>query len=429
VIGTPRIGIELGARTVRAVRLSSGPRGGGPRAVEIDWDRAHPQDLAASLREHLGERASGRIAVALDLPLLLVKHVKLPPLDAVEKRRVVALEPERFFAARAEDVVAVARPEDNLIFAAPEESVTAWIAALEELAPVEIVEPGPLALARAVAHAGVADAVILRDNGTDGVGLMVLRGGRIDRARRVFGGLREAARAVRDEPTPPERLFLTPWTDEGARLVASEIGGAPPEPLPDVSGVLPQFLPAFGAALAIDRPPDAVSSLAPAELTARIGGRRRRERALAIVAGLAALIFAVSSADAWRARALSRLQQELPALRDRAAPALAFQTEIQSLEQEAQTIRAIAVARPEPLRVLAALTRHVPAGAYVRSLRFAGSDWQIDGYAPSAARVLSELGGDPEFTDLHFFAATTRITLGSRTYETFALAFRFAPTH
>ena len=426
MIGAPRIGVEIGARTVRAVRLSPKfSRRRAPEVVEIECDPANPGDVARGLREHLG--ATGRIAVALDLPLLFVRQVKLPALAASEKRRALSLEPERFFATRGADVVAVARAEDNLVFATREESVATWVTALEALAPVEIVEPGPMALVRALARAGVSDAAVLSDGKSDGIGLLVLRGGRIASARRLFGELQDGACTLREEPSLPTRLFLTPWSEEGARIVAAELGGGrAPEPLPDVAGVASRFLPALGAALALDQPPAVHDSLATADLAVRIARRRRRERVVAMLACAAAVVFAVSSADAWRTRALTALQNELPALRDRATPAVALQSEIQSVQQEAQTIRAVALERPEPLRVLAALTRRLPSDAYVRSLRFSGSDWQIDGYAPNAARVLAELGGAPELTDVHFLSATTRVTLGSRTYDSFALAFRFA---
>jgi type IV pilus assembly PilN-like protein len=425
VIGASGIGVEIGPRALRAVRVSgAGWRRRPAQVVEIAGDPATPRDVATILREHFG--ATARIAVALDLPLLCVKQVKLPALAATAKRRIVSLEPERFFATRGEDVVAAARDEDNLVFATREALVTSWIAALEELAPVELVEPGPAALVRALTRAGVGAAAVLRDGQKEGVAMLVLDAGRIVRARRVFGGLREAARALRDEPSLPERVLLDPWTEDGAQVVAAELDCdvARVEPAPTVAGVSSQFLPALGAALALDRPPPVDNSLAPADLAARIGRRRRRELAIAIVACGAALLLALSSADGWRNRALTRLQRTLPAMRERAAPALTLQSEILSVEQEAQTIRAVTLERPEPLRVLAALTRRLPREAYVRSLRFAGADWQIDGYAPNAARVLAELGGAAEFTDVHFLTATTRVSLGSRTYETFALAFR-----
>lgn len=422
-----RLGIELGARTVRAVQVPSGWerwRGARPQAVEIEWERDNLRETVTALREHLG--SNGRLAVALDLPLVFVKQVKLPPLPTAEKQRILALEPERFFAARGDEIVVAAQPDSDLVFAAPEESVATWVSALEQLAPVVRVEPAPVALVRAVAKAGVTDATILRDVDPDGAELIVVRAGRLARVRRVFGGLVAAARAVCAEPAPPTRIFLSPWSEEGARIVASELGGAAPEPLPAVNDVAAPFLTALGAAFTIDRAPDPGSSLAPGELTARIRARRRRERLVAIVACVATLLFAVASLDAWRERALATLQTGLPALRERAAPAVALQGEIQAVQQEAQAIHAIARERAEPLRVLAALSAHLPPGAYVRSLRFSGSDWQIEGYAPNAALVLAQLSRTPALSDLHFLTATTPVTVRQRTYETFALAFRFA---
>lgn len=427
MIGASRIGIEIGPRAVRAVRLSAaGWRRRPAQVVEIEVDPATPRDLVTTLREHFG--ATARVAVALDLPLLCIKQVKLPALAATAKRRIMALEPERFFAMRGQDVVVAARDQDNLVFATREDLVTSWVTALEELAPVEIVEPGPAALVRALTRGGVGNAAVLRDAQKDGVAMLVLDAGRVARARRVFGGLREAARALHDEPSVPEKVLLDPWTEDRARVVAAELDCDVHriEPVPTVAGVSSQFLPALGAALALDRPPPTDNSLAPVDLAVRIGRRRRRDQAIAIVACIAALILALSSADGWRNRALTRLQRSLPVMRERAAPALTLQSEILSVEQEAQTIRAVTLDRPEPLRVLEALTRRLPREAYLRSLRFAGSDWQVDGYAPNAARVLAELGGAAEFTDVHFLTATTHVTLGSRTYETFALAFRFA---
>ncbi len=423
-----RLGIELGARTVRGVRLA-GWRGGPARAVEIEWDRENVGDAVETLREHLGPLPRGRLAVALDLPLLFIKRVTLPPLDATDKQRILRLEPERFFAVRGEEIVAAARADDNLVFAAREGPVAAWVAALEELGPIEIVEPGPAALARALAHAGVSDAAVLWGAHPDGVGLVVVRGGRVALVRRVFGDLEAATLALRDDPPLPGRIYVSPWSEERARTVASCLPGRAPEALPAVADVAAPFLSALGAALAIDGPPDPAGSLAPPALTARITTRRRRDLVVAAVACALALVFAVSSGDAWRARALGTLQAGLPSLRERAAPALALQTEIQAAAREVQAIRRIALDRPDPLRVLAALSSRLPAGAYIRALRSAGRDWQVDGYAPNAAQVLAQLAGTPELQDARFLSATTRVTLGNRTYDSFALAFRFAPAH
>src|SRR5438094_8680859 len=129
-----RLGVELGTRTIRAVRLEGGPRPRA-RAVEIAWDRESPDEAVQALGQHLG--AARRIAVAVDLPLLFTKRVKLPALPAAERRRILRLEPERFFAVRSEDLVPAVRDDDDLIFAAKEAQLAGWVAALAQIAPVE----------------------------------------------------------------------------------------------------------------------------------------------------------------------------------------------------------------------------------------------------------------------------------------------------
>src|SRR6267143_98583 len=84
-------------------------------------------------------------------------------------------------------------------------------------------------------------------------------------------------------------------------------------------------------------------------------------------------------------------------------------------------------ALPISLGVLLALSNHLPAGAYLRGIRWSGAEWQIDGYAPNASRLVAQLGAAPEFKEVRFLSATTRGALGERTYESFALAFRYAP--
>src|SRR3989449_7927920 len=93
-----RLGVELGTRTIRAVRLEGWPRP-RTRAVEIAWDRESPDEAVQALGQHLG--APRRIAVAVDLPLLFTKRVKLPTLPAAERRRILRLPPQRVFPLRA----------------------------------------------------------------------------------------------------------------------------------------------------------------------------------------------------------------------------------------------------------------------------------------------------------------------------------------
>ena len=198
-------------------------------------------------------------------------------------------------------------------------------------------------------------------------------------------------------------------------------------PLPPVADLVGPLLPAYGAALALGGRPSFAGTLVSPELAARITRRWWRELALAVAAGVAALVFALASADAWRARATRELEASLRELQQRAAPALALQNQLQALAREAQAIRQIERERPDPLGVLLALSKQLPAGAYLRGMRWSGADWHIDGYAPNASRLVAQLGAAPEFKEVRFLSATTRSALGDRNYESFALAFRYIP--
>src|SRR2546428_805421 len=147
-----RLGVEVGTRTMRGVRLEGWFRSRA-RVVEVECDPANPTEAVDALREHLGR--TRRIALALDIPFLFMKRVKLPPLPESEKREILRLEPERFFPVRAEEIVPAVRDDDDLVFATRETPLATWVAALEALGPVDGIEPGPLALARGLAQGRV----------------------------------------------------------------------------------------------------------------------------------------------------------------------------------------------------------------------------------------------------------------------------------
>src|SRR2546430_13518831 len=281
-----RLGIELGARTLRAVRLEGWYRTRA-RTVEIEWDGAHPAEAVAALRQPRGP--ARRIALALDLPLLFTKQVKLPALGPAGKRSILRLEPERFFAVRAEDIVPAVRGDDNLVFAAKEGPLAEWVAALEQLGPVDVIEPGPRALARPLGRAGVATAVTLLDAERDGVGVVEMCEGRVVRARRIFGGLDAVAAALRDNGGTPATLYLSPWSEERVSALGALLPDATLRALPEVADVVGAFLPAYGAALVSGTARDFAGTLVPPELAARLTARRRRALALAGAACAGAL--------------------------------------------------------------------------------------------------------------------------------------------
>ena len=195
-----RLGIELGVRALRGVRLEGWFR---PRArvVEIECDPANPAEAVDALRQHLGP--TRRIALALELPFLFMKRFKLPPLGESEKRNILRLEPERFFPVRAEEIVPAVRAEDDLVFATKEAPLATWVAALEELGQVDLIEPGPLALARALARARITSALVLLDAQADGLGFVEIRDGQ----QGPVGGEAEVARATNTGRAKRRREF------------------------------------------------------------------------------------------------------------------------------------------------------------------------------------------------------------------------------
>jgi hypothetical protein len=380
-----RLGLELGARVIRGVRIDGWPK---PRTqvIEIAYDPEHPDDAVRALEEHsVGVR---RIAIAVALPLLVTKRVKLPALSAPERRNILMLEPDRYFADRSHGFVPAVRADSDLVFAVADDLLASWIAALERIAPVYLVEPAPSSLARALGHAGLREGVVHIDGG-----VVDLSEGCVQSARRVFN--------ERDRP---------------AATVA----------VPAIGEVPPPFATAYGAALADDEPRDFATTLVAPDHAKAIRGRRRRELSLASAAAALALVFALTSLDAWRDRAVSAVETGLVGLRQRAAPALALETELETRAQRARAIRELEAERPTRLSVLLALSRQLPPGAFVRGIRGSGSEWQLDGYAPSAASVVARLGAAPEFKGVHFLSAMDHAQVGHQSYESFALAFRFA---
>jgi Tfp pilus assembly protein PilN len=388
-----KLGIELGAHAIRAVRIEGWPRAhtrARTRVLEIEGNLDHLDDAVQALRDDFGPARA--VALAIDLPLIRVKRIALPALSADERRNILSLEPERFFAVRSEPLVPAVRADDSLVFAAGEAALTSWIAAFERLGPVTVVEPGPVALARALAHASITEAVVLLDRGDAGRGVIEIQNGRVINARRLFGG---------------------------------EATG---EPVPVIGEVPSPFETAYGAALAIDREPPVAETLLPAKQARAVRGRRRRALALAGAACAAAVVFALASLDAERAAATRALDADIARLKNSAAPAMALQTKLATLERRSQAIREIETERPNPLRVFLAMSERLPAGAFIRGIRGSGADWQVDGYAPSAATVITNLGAGHDFQDVHFLSAMNRAQVGNQSYESFSLAFRYAPT-
>lgn len=380
---TKRVGLELCGDRIRAVTLSKW-NGSPLESFEIRWDPALPDDAVSVLQRDLG-KVSG-IAIGIGLEFLQIKHVKLPPVSVSQKRRILMLEPDRFFPVTA-DVVVAASDHSDLVFAADAATVAAWLAAFERWAPVDVIEAAPTSLTRALRRARIVDGTFGLPSATGEYGIVEIAKGLITSARRMSGGL---------PPSTHQR--------------------------PSVNGVAPDFVPAFGAAFGAESPIDEM--MAPDSTVAAIRGRRRSALAVSVLNLVLALIFAIAGVDRYRARVLELADAELERVKPQAGTAAVLQSRLAQLDVESSTARGTSEARADPLPVLAALSRRLPRDASVLSVRAEGRQWQLDGTARDAGAIIPALDAEPMFEDVRFLAATSRFREANRSYETFSVAFR-----
>jgi Tfp pilus assembly protein PilN len=386
-----RVGIELTPEVLRVVELRRFGTGIA-RCHEVPWDPAAPAAGVAAARAHLG--AVDAIAVAVGLGLISVTRVELPPASDEARERMVALEPERFFATTDALTTAIA-PGTELAFAVPTSRLEQWLAALTTWAPVTRVDPSPVALARAMAAtkgtgAGGGTRTYEVEAGRSDRGLVTLRGGGLIAARRVAPDVAEEA-----------------------------------APLAEREGVEPRYLSALGAARGDEE-------VQPGTLWSeerRRGARRAaaRQTATALLAAAAGLVLAAAAFDRWRERTLIALEREAGRLAAAAAPALAAQQRLQRLTREEAIVRDVVAKRSDPAAVLAAISVALPGDAVVTTARGTGRSWQIDGTARSVAPLVPRLDQSGAFDNVRSLAASARFLDGNRSRETFSLAFDVRP--
>ena len=386
-----RIGLELGATTVRAVRIDHRPRM-RVRTAEAAFEGNDAASAIAIVREQLG--AASSVAIAGGVAHLFAKEIALPPVAAGEKRRMLTLEPERFFPVRGTELAIATRGGgDGLVFAARDGVLAPWLAAAGELGALELVEAAPISLGRALARVGVREGTVLLEGDGDRVALVDLAAGRVAHARRIARDVLAA---------------------EGAQTVS----------LPHDLPVPATHLAAFGAALGSGAPTEEM--LGSPELLRRIDRRRLRRLAVAALVFVGALALAATSLESARGRSAAALAREVAELRQPAERVLAMQAQLRALDEEAQAVAAVEAKRMDPVAVLRALGARLPKEAYVRSLRGAGNEWQVGGYATDASRVVPALEDAPEFEGVRTLGATSRTTTGGRTYENFSVTLRLS---
>src|SRR5207249_1135449 len=116
----------------------------------------------------------------------------------------------------------------------------------------------------------------------------------------------------------------------------------------------------------------------------------------------------------------SALEAGLQTLNARAAPALALQTELTTLQRQSDAVARTETDRTDPLQVLLVLSQRLPRDVYLRTVSSSGAEWRLEGFALNAAQVLGLLDATTGFHDVRFLSATNRVVIGTRTYESFA---------
>lgn len=389
---SPRLALELGTSTLRGV-IASSWRDVPRRTVEVSWSPDAPDAGIAALREVVG--AVDAIAVTIGLGLLHVARVTLPPAPDETRERMLTLEGARYFATEA-PVVAALAPGGSVAMAIEASRLERWCALLETWGPITRVEAAPVSLARALARASGQAGGAYRVEANDGEqGLVVLRDGLVDAVRRIPVANGEAAGT--DVPS---------------------------------DGVIPaSHRAAWGALLAEDAPER--GTLAPPERRRRFAARRRRRLAVALVAAVAGIVLAVMAVDRWRDRTLRALEREVAASRagaragsDALATTARLDAEVSYLGKAA---RERGDGRGGTLGALAAISNAFPEDAVILNARAVGREWQVDGTATSAAALVPHLDADGHFEDVRILSASSRFRDGTRTRETFSLAFRVRP--
>ena len=378
-----RVGLDLTQDRIRAVTVSRWS-GKPEQTFEIRWDPRAPRDAVALLRNQLGD-ASG-IGMSIGLAFTHVKHVKLPPVSAEERRGILTLEPDRFFAIDSSRIVVAVAGDSELVFAADSLMIESWIEAFESWAPVSVIEPSSFSLARGLGAGRVRSGVFELPSAGGEKGIVELADGRVMTARRVD----------------------------------DESNDSQPRQIPVIKGVSPEFLPAYGAAIGFDAPLS--ETLFPADQLKRARSERRMRTARAAVNLLLALAFAVAAVDRSRSRVLERENQEITDLTAKAAGPAAIQARLAQLDLQASTAASTGSGHADPVAVLAAISRRLPHDAVVMSVRADGDEWQIDGTAGHAANIVPALDADPSLENVRFLSASSRFNEGNRSYETFSIA-------
>lgn len=416
------LGIEVGPTHLRAYR---GPgRDGDAEAMEVKWGTSPPPGSVEALRERYG--TGNVLAVALEMSVVYAKRLELPPLSLEERRRILAMDPRRYFPVREQSLVAGVR-HDDLVVATPRETFDRWVESLGSLGSVERVEPAPAALVRHLAASGSpAGVLVLREADGTGTTLATMRDGRIETLRKVSA----AAEELPDLIIPLVEEFgpcaLYPSDEELAGELARRGGrDRTVTSFPAPPGAPTSFAGARGALLG--REGGAELTLVSPELERRLVRLSRRRSGLAAGALGVGLVLLGWSMDHRRSAVLETLEREVARATSDAEPVLEVRDRAEALTEQLGQVGEAARARSNPLEVLEALTRALPADAHLTRLSASGREWEVNGRARDAARLIGLLEARQDLADVRFRTATTRVRVGDEELENFTLVFRHVP--
>lgn len=380
------IGIALEANVLRAVYRA----GGKFVATEMAWDPSRPQPAVDALSAEVGRVRT--ISLSIGLGFLEMARPELPPLADADRLRVLRRDADRYFPIEGAAAVTNARA-GGVAFALTSEQLQRWIVAFESWAPVRAVVSSPDGIAHALAARGASSSAFTIDAGADERGVVRCANGVVEEARRV-------------------PLSLAPSVLNGTRPIDDRV-------IEETPG---RFTAAIGALELIKAPLDVM--LLDAPLDRALQGHQQRRVWASYFMFAAMLLLLATSLNLSREKTLLQAERSVAALTSEAAPALAAQARLNSLNEEARVLIARQVNNSGPLAVLAALSNALPTDAFVQRLDWSGTEWHIDGSANQAAAIVPKLDGDGIFTNVRVLSASARFRDGNRMRESFSIAFQ-----
>jgi general secretion pathway protein L len=122
------------------------------------------------------------------------------------------------------------------------------------------------------------------------------------------------------------------------------------------------------------------------------------------------------------------LEERIATVEAEAGPVLELRSQAQAVADELGLLAREATERSNPLEVLLAVTQLLPPDAHLNHFTAIGDEWELNGLARDAARLIPLLEQSDLFADVRFRTATTRVRVANEFFENFSLVFRHVPS-